>query len=81
MVVATRAKNKAARPATAVMTEKVKKKVGIKTTRHPKKLTKDQTIQELHAQIARLENPSEETFSKEPLVCTQKLPSCMHTKC
>lgn len=69
MVASTRAQNKLAHPAAPVMTNAAKKKAGIKTQRRSKKLTKDDTIRELHARIAALEGPDEETFSKEPLVC------------
>lgn len=69
MVASTRAKNKLTHPATPVMTEAAKQKAGIKTKRRPKRATKDETIRELQARIAALENPEEETFSKEPLVC------------
>jgi hypothetical protein len=77
MVATTRPKNKLAHPAAPVMTEAAKQKAGIKTKRRPKKATKDETIQELRARIAALENPDEEMFSKEPLVCTTIKPS-MH---
>ena len=69
-MVSTRTKNKLAHPAAPVMTEAAKQKAGIKTKRRPKKATKDETIRELQAQIAALKNPGEESFSKEPLVCT-----------
>ena len=52
------------------MTEAARQKAGIKTKHHPKKTTKDETICKLQAQIATLKNPGEESFSKEPLVCT-----------
>ena len=68
MVASTRRKKKDAHPAAPVMTKAAKQKAGIKTTRRTKKPTKDETIRELQAQIAALENPHEETFSKEPLV-------------
>jgi len=52
------------------MTVAAKQKAGIKTTQRRKRVTKDETIRELQARIASLENPdSEESFSKEPLVC------------
>lgn len=70
MVATTRLKNKLVHPAIPVMTEKAKEKAGIKAKRRPKKITKDETIRELQARIAALENPDEETTSKEPLVCT-----------
>jgi hypothetical protein len=70
MVATTRPKNKLAHPAAPVMTEAAKQKAGIKTNRRPKKATKDETIQELRARIATLENPDEGTFSKDPLVRT-----------
>ena len=76
MVASTRPKNKLTHPAAPVMTEAAKLKVGIKTRPRPKKVTKDQTIRELQAQIAALKNPEEETFSKEPLVRKARL-SCM----
>ena len=68
MVASTRPKNKLAHPAAPVMTEAAKQKAGIKTKRRPKRVTKDATIQELQARINALENPGEETCSKEPLV-------------
>jgi hypothetical protein len=67
-MVSTRPQNKLARPAAVVMTKAAKQKAGIKSKRPSKKPTKDETIRELRAQIAALENPDEETFSKEPLV-------------
>jgi len=70
MVASTRPKNKLAHPAAPVMTEAAKQKAGIKAKRRSKKPTKDKTIRELQARIAAFENPHEETFSKEPLVCT-----------
>ena len=76
MVSATCAKNKTSHPAAPVMTEAAQKKAGIKTKRRPKKVTKDQTIRELNARIAALENPDEESFSKDPLVHTTQLPGC-----
>ena len=69
-MVSTRTKNKLVHPAAPIMTEAAKQKAGIKTKCHPKKTTKDETIHELQAQIATLKNPREESFSKEPLVCT-----------
>lgn len=68
MVASTRLKNKLAHPAAPVMTAAAKEKAGIKIRRRPKKVTKDETIRELQARINALENPSEETYSKEPLV-------------
>ena len=68
MVASTRTKNKSAHPAAPIMTEAAKQKAGIKTKRHAKKVTKDETIRELQAQLAALRNPGEESFSKEPLV-------------
>ena len=72
MVASTRAKNKHAHPAAPVMTEAAKKKAGIKTKHRQKRVTKDETIRQLQAQIAALENPNEESFSKEPLVCVER---------
>ena len=69
MVTSTRAKNKLAHPAAPIMTEAAKRKAGIKHKQRPKRVTKDETIRELQAQIAALKNPEGETFSKEPLVC------------
>ena len=52
------------------MTTAAKQKAGIKTVKCWKRVTKDETIRELQARIAALENPDlEESFSKEPLVC------------
>ena len=79
MVASTRAKNKLAHPAAPVMTETAKRKAGIKMKRRSKKMTKDDTIRELQAQLAALQNPNEASFSKEPLVCTPYL-SCMDRK-
>ena len=68
MVTTTRAKNKTSHPAAPVMTRAAKEKAGIKTQpRHPR-ITKDQKIQLLEAQLAVYENPEEESFSTEPLV-------------
>ena len=69
MVTSTRAKNKLAHPAAPIMTEAAKRKAGIKHKQRPKRVTKDETIRQLQAQIAALKNPEGETFSKEPLVC------------
>jgi len=71
MVASTRPKNKITHPAAPVMTEAAKQKAGIKTKRRSRKATKDETIWELQAHITMLENPGEEMFSKEPLVCTK----------
>jgi hypothetical protein len=72
MVASTRAKNKHTHPAAPVMTEAAKKKAGIKTNRRQKRVTKDETIRLLQAQIAALENPNEESFLKEPLVSVER---------
>ena len=72
-MVSTRPKNKNAHPAAPVMTKAAKEKVGIKTKPTQRRVTKDQTIRELQARLAALENPSEGEFSKEPLVCTADL--------
>jgi hypothetical protein len=51
------------------MTEAAKQKAGIKSKRpKKKKVTKDETIRQLQARIASLEDPTGESFSKEPLV-------------
>ena len=71
MVATTHPKNKLSHPAAPVMTQAAKKKAGIKVKQRPKKATKDDTIQELRAHIAALENPDEGPFSKEPLVRIQ----------
>ena len=69
-MVSTRPGNKSAHPAAPVMTAAAKQKAGIKTTQRRKRVTKDETIRQLQARITALENPdSEESFSKEPLVC------------
>lgn len=68
MVTTTRTKNKHAHPAAPVMTKADKEKAGIKVKRRAKRVTKDDTIRELQAKLAALENPGEEPFSKEPLV-------------
>lgn len=68
MVATTRPKNKLKHPAAPVMTPAEKEKAGIKTKRRPKKVTKDETIRELLARLAALENPIDEPFSKDPLV-------------
>ena len=68
MVASTHQKNKLTHPAAPVMTTTVKRKAGIKVRAPPKRVTKDQTIRELQAQIAALQNPDGEPFSKEPLV-------------
>lgn len=77
MVASTRPKNKTAHPAAPVMTNAAKKKAGIRIKPPQKRVTKDQTIRELQARIAALENPDEEPFSKEPLVRISQ-PSCIH---
>lgn len=69
-MVSTRPKNKNAHPAAPVMTKAAKEKAGIKTKPTQRRITKDQTIRELQARIAALENPDEGEFSKEPLVRT-----------
>ena len=69
-MVSTRTKNKSAHPAAPVMTNAAKQKAGIKTKPTQKRVTKDQTIRELQARLAALENPDGEPFSKEPLVRT-----------
>lgn len=68
MVPSTRASNKLARPAAPVMTDAAKQKAGIRVKRRAKKATKDETIRELQAKLAAMENPDGEPFSKEPLV-------------
>ena len=73
LMVSTCTKNKLVHPAAPIMTKAAKQKAGIKTKHHPKKTTKDETIHELQAQITTLKNPREESFSKEPLVCTTYL--------
>lgn len=73
-MVSTRTKNKTARPAAPVMTERAKQKAGIKAKPRKKRVTKDQTIRELQARLAALQNPDEEAFSKDPLVCIASLP-------
>ena len=69
-MVSTHPKNKSAHPAALVMMNAAKQKAGIKTKPTQKRVTKDQTICELQARIATLENPFGEPFSKEPLVRT-----------
>ena len=69
-MVSTRPKNKTAHPAAPVMTKAAKERAGIKTKPTQRRVTKDQTIRELQARIAALENPDEEEFSRDPLVCT-----------
>jgi hypothetical protein len=73
-MVNTRPKNKEAHPASSVMTDAAKRKVGIKIKSRPKKITKDETIRQLQARITALENPDEDSPSKEPLVCIACLP-------
>lgn len=68
IMVATRSKNKSAHPAAPVMTRAAKKKAGIPTKPRPKKTTNKETIRELQARLAALEDPDREPFSKEPLV-------------
>ena len=76
MAPATCTKNKTKHPAVPVMTPAAQQKAGIKAAPPPKpeNVTKDQTIQELKVCIAVLENPDEEMFSKEPLVCSSNPP-------
>lgn len=81
MVSATRAKNKLAHPAAPVMTKADKEKAGIKVKRRAKRATKDDTIRELQAKLAALENPGEEPFSKEPLVRSLCASSTNQTDC
>lgn len=76
MVTTTRPKNKLAHPAAPVMTSAAKQKAGIKTRARPKRKTKDETIRELEARIAALEDPDEEMPSKEPLVRTSLKFTC-----
>jgi hypothetical protein len=73
-MVDTRPKNKQARPASVMMTNAAKRRAGIKTNAQPKKTTKDETIRQLQAHIAALEDPSEDSPSKEPLVRIARLP-------
>ena len=68
-IVSTRPKNKKAHPAAPVMSNTAKVKAGIPMKKHVKRTTKDDTIQELQAQITVLKDLSGEPFSKEPLVC------------
>lgn len=75
MVVSTRTNNKTTHPAAPVMTEAAKRKAGIKTKRRPKKVTKDETIRELRARLAVLEDPGAESFSKDPLFLRADSPS------
>ena len=77
----TRTKNKLAHPATPVMTKAAMEKAGIKVKRHAKRVTKDDTIRELQAKLAALENPGEEPFSKEPLVRSLCTSSTNQTDC
>ena len=72
-MVSTRPKNKKAHPAAPVMSEAAKQKAGIPTKKRAKKVTKDDTIRELKARLAALENPGGELFSKEPLVRSLRL--------
>ena len=67
-MVSTRPKNKKAHPAAPVMSDAAKQKAGIAIKKRQKKATKDETIRELQARVATLENPAQESFSKEPLV-------------
>ena len=68
-MVSTRAKNQHQHPAAPVMTKAAKVKAGIiNPKKRPKKTTKDETIRELQARLAALEDPDGEPFSKEPLV-------------
>ena len=76
MVAATRPKNKLAHPATPVMTEAAKQKAGIKTKRRPKKVSRIDTIRELEARLAAIENPHQEAPSKEPLVRSNLVLTC-----
>ena len=66
-MVSTRTKNQFQHPAAPVMTKAAKEKASI-IKKRPKKATKDDTIQELQARLAALEDPNGEPFSKEPLV-------------
>ena len=73
-MVSTRAKNKDSHPATPVMTPAAKRKAGIKEKPQPKRrTTMKQSLRELEARLQAMENPSEEQFSKEPLVRTAQL--------
>ena len=67
-MVSTRTKNKLCHPAAPVMTNAAKEKAGIKTKRRQKRVTKDETIRQLQARIAALEDPDGDSFSQEPLV-------------
>lgn len=68
-MVSTRGKNKVVHPAAPVMSDNAKRKAGIKTKARSRRVTKDQQIRELKAQVFALENPGSDPFSKEPLVC------------
>ena len=74
-MVTARTKNKKAHLAAPVMTENAKKKAGIKAKPRKAKTTKKESIKELFARIAALEDPDGEPFSKEPLVRTIQLPN------
>lgn len=74
-MVATRPKNKLSHPAAPVMTRTAKEKAGIKVKPRKKRVTKDETIRQLQARIAAMENPDEESPSREPLVSTTQLSS------
>ena len=67
-MVSTCPKNKKAHPAAPVMSDATKVKASIPTKKCAKRTTKDNTIQELQAQIVVLKDLSGEPFSKEPLV-------------
>ena len=72
-MVGTRMKNKTTHPAAIVMSKAVKEKASIPMKKCTKWVTKDNTIRELQAQIAKLENPAGPLFSKEPLVSNLQL--------
>lgn len=70
IMVTTRTKNKHSHPAAPVMTKAAKEKAGIKTQAHHPRVTKDEKIWALEARLAAFENPQEESFTNEPLVCS-----------
>ena len=72
-MVSTCPKNKKAHPAAPVMSDAANIKAGIPTKKRAKQVTKDETIWELKAKLASLENLGREPFSKEPLVCWLQL--------
>ena len=79
MPVSTRPRNRHVHPAAPVMTDAARERAGIQPKRRSRRITKNETIRRLQAQIHTLENLDGESFSNEPLV-RSTLPTWRCTK-